>query len=252
MKKNLEQYTVNENSSIIMALERIDSNCAGFLVVIDNDERVLGVISDGDIRRGVIKGASNEDPISDIYTKNAKIVKITDGIESVAEIFKNQAIRFLPIVDDEGRLKNIITKNQLHTLLLLDLHADLEYEFDSLDTSVIDYEVFFRPWGFYKTTVLNDYYQAKVISVKPSEKLSLQSHEHREEHWIIVHGEGVVQVDDSLFDVTCGSSLFIPKGAKHRATNSSSTESLIIAEVQIGDYLGEDDIIRYEDIYGRA
>ena len=128
----------------------------------------------------------------------------------------------------------------------------MRFNFFSLDTSILDSEIYPRPWGFYKTTVLNEYYQAKVITVKPGGQLSLQSHSHREEHWIVVHGNGTVQLDQSVIAVSCGSSVFIPKGAKHRLTNTSLKETLIVTEVQIGDYLGEDDIVRYEDRYGRA
>ena len=81
--------------------------------------------------------------------------------------------------------------------------------------------------------------------------MSLQSHNHREEHWIEAHGNGTVQIEKSIINVSCGSSLFIPMGVKHRLTNTDKKENLIITEVQIGDYLGEDDIVRYEDIYGR-
>ena len=140
----------------------------------------------------------------------------------------------------------------MHALLLQNIHADLSYDFFSLDTGVIDHEIFQRPWGFYKTTVLNDFYQSKIISVKPGGQLSLQSHNRREEHWIVVHGTGTVQIDESVFNVTCGSSVFIPKGARHRLINTGTTETLVVTEVQIGDYLGEDDIVRYEDIYGRV
>ena len=88
--------------------------------------------------------------------------------------------------------------------------------------------------------------------MEPNKKLSLQSHNCREEYWIVVHGYGQVQIGDSIKNVECGSSLFIPKGCKHRLINLSKSESLIISEIQIGSYLGEDDIIRYEDEYGRV
>ena len=136
--------------------------------------------------------------------------------------------------------------------MLQDINADLSYHFDELDDNVVDYEIFQRPWGFYKTTILNDYFQSKVISVKPGQQLSLQSHNHREEHWIVAHGKGVVQIEKSEIKIESGSSLFIPKGAKHRLINTDTKDNLIITEVQIGDYLGEDDIVRYEDIYGRV
>ena len=83
-------------------------------------------------------------------------------------------------------------------------------------------------------------------------QLSLQSHNNREEHWIVIHGTGRVQLDDSFLSVICGSSVFIPKGCKHRVINTDDQTNLIITEVQIGDYLGEDDIVRYDDAYGRG
>ena len=195
---------------------------------------------------------SSSCPVREIYTRNAKVVGVDEGFNAVIGLFRNQSIKFLPIVDDDGRLVNIITKSQLHALMLQDIHADLTYDFFSIDTSILDTQIFQRPWGFYKTTVLNDYYQSKVLSVRPGGQLSLQSHSRREEHWVVVHGTGLVQLDESLVNVTCGSSVFIPKGARHRLINTDDAETLIINEVQIGDYLGEDDIIRYEDEYGRV
>lgn len=251
VNRDFTDFTVSEKTSIVDALIKIDNNKQGFLVVTDADRCVLGVLTDGDVRRAIIKGHLNDESISDIYTRNASTVRTSDGFEVITEMFKNQAIKFIPIVDDNYRLVNIITKNQMHALLLQDIHADYNYDFLSLDTSVVDHEIFQRPWGYYKTTILNDYFQGKIISVKPKAQLSLQSHNLREEYWIIVHGKGMVQLDASLFPVTCGSTVFIPKECKHRLTNTDEKENLIITEVQIGSYFGEDDIIRYEDIYGR-
>jgi mannose-1-phosphate guanylyltransferase/mannose-6-phosphate isomerase len=116
----------------------------------------------------------------------------------------------------------------------------------------LDYEIFERPWGFYKTTILNDFYQSKVLEIHPKCSISLQEHRQREEHWIVVNGEGNVQIGESILPVHGGSSLFIPKGCRHRMTNTSATENLIIIEVQRGQYFGEDDIIRFDDEYGRV
>ena len=252
MTEKLMGYVISEDEPLLAALKKIDANRQGFLVVADGRDVVLGVLTDGDIRRAFIRGWAASDSLKGVYTRKPRMARAREGFTQVAELFKDQKVKFLPIVDGQGRLVNIITKGQLHALLLRDIHADLSYDFLSLDTGVLDHEVFQRPWGFYKTTVLNDYYQAKVISIRPGGQLSLQSHRFREEHWIVVHGNGTVQVDGSLLEVRCGSSLFIPRGAKHRVTNTDQGESLIITEVQIGDYLGEDDIVRYEDKYGRA
>lgn len=248
----LKPFVINENITIIEALHKIDQNKKGFLIVVDKEGVVLGTLTDGDIRRAFIRGASVDKLIDDIYTKNFKYLLKSDGISKAIELFKSDAIKFLPVMDNENKLLNIITKRQMHAVLLQDIHADLNYDFLSLDEGIIDYEIYQRPWGFYKTTVMNDYFQSKVISVNPKSQLSLQSHNHREEHWIVAHGVGTVQLDSSVIEVRCGSSIFIPKGCKHRLTNTDDIEALIITEVQIGDYFGEDDIIRYEDLYGRV
>ena len=252
MRESLKPFTAGAGIVILQALEQIDSNRNGFLVVVDDADRALGTLTDGDIRRAFIRGASVDSGIADIYVKDFRSLRMEDGLPMAIEMFKSESIKFLPVLDGEGRLVNLLTKSQMHALLLQDIHADLTYDFMSLDAGIVDYEIFRRPWGFYKTTVMNDYFQSKVICVNPGGQLSLQSHNHREEHWIVAHGKGTVQLDQSVREVHCGSSVFIPKGCKHRITNTDDRETLIITEVQIGDYFGEDDIIRYEDLYGRA
>ena len=251
MNNSLAMYVIQEDATILNALKAINENTKGFLVVYNEANKVVGVLTDGDIRRAFIASATTNDSINDFVVRKFTSLNIKNDISDAIEIFKNKAIKFLPILNEDGELTNIITKNQLHALLLQDMHADINYDFTTLDDSVVDYEIFQRPWGFYKTTVLNDYFQSKVISVKTGQQLSLQSHNHREEHWIVAHGTGTVQIEKSIIKVSCGSSLFIPMGAKHRLTNTDEKENLIITEVQIGYYLGEDDIVRYEDIYGR-
>ena len=111
-------------------------------------------------------------------------------------------------------------------------------------------EIVNRPWGTYQTILRGDSYQVKRIVVYPNSKLSLQSHNHRSEHWIIVDGEGTVTLGEKQLTLTKDKSVYIPVQEKHRMTNLTN-KNIVFIEVQNGDYLGEDDIIRYEDIYGR-
>lgn len=108
-----------------------------------------------------------------------------------------------------------------------------------------------RPWGNYTTLQESNSFKIKRIEVKPNGKLSLQSHEHRSEHWVIVSGSAVVLNGDETLRLERNESTYIPIGNKHRLHNPTD-KLLVLIEVQCGDYLGEDDIIRYEDIYGRA
>lgn len=249
---NFEKYTITTDVSIMESLKKIDANKKGFLIVVDVNNKVIGTLTDGDIRRAFIHGKTTESRIEPVCTREFKSLKRIDGIGAAVDMFKSGGVKFLPIVNEDYTLFNIVTKSQMHTMLLQDVRADLGYDFESLDENLVDYEIFQRPWGFYKTTVMNAYFQSKVISVNPKSQLSLQSHNHREEHWIVAHGVGKVQLEQSILDIHCGSSIYIPKGCKHRVINTDEKESLIITEVQIGDYFGEDDIHRYEDIYGRV
>ncbi|MBS0211964.1 MAG: mannose-1-phosphate guanylyltransferase/mannose-6-phosphate isomerase [Proteobacteria bacterium] len=108
----------------------------------------------------------------------------------------------------------------------------------------------FRPWGSYDGIENGPGFQVKRIAVKPGASLSLQMHHHRAEHWIIVRGTARVTCDENVFDLHANQSTYIPLGSKHRLQNVGS-EALELIEVQSGDYLGEDDIVRFEDVYGR-
>ena len=108
-----------------------------------------------------------------------------------------------------------------------------------------------RPWGSYDSIDMAEGFQVKRIKVKPGARLSLQSHARRAEHWIVVRGTARVTRDNDVFELFANQSTYIPIGAKHRLENPGS-EMLELIEVQSGDYLGEDDIVRYEDVYGRG
>ena len=108
-----------------------------------------------------------------------------------------------------------------------------------------------RPWGTY--TVLQDAARFKIkrLEVKPGASLSLQMHHHRNEHWVVVSGTAQVVNGEATLTLQSNESTYIPAGNKHRLANPGK-ESLVIIEVQVGDYVGEDDIVRFEDRYGRV
>jgi len=109
----------------------------------------------------------------------------------------------------------------------------------------------YRPWGYYTGVTEGERWQVKRISVKPGASLSLQMHHHRAEHWVVVKGTAVVERDGSEQLVGENQSTYIPMGCKHRLSNPGRIPVELI-EVQSGEYLGEDDIVRFEDRYGRS
>ena len=109
----------------------------------------------------------------------------------------------------------------------------------------------YRPWGNYLTIAESDKWRVKIINVKPGERLSLQMHQHRSEHWIVVSGRAEIEIDERKFYLIKNESTYIPLKGKHRLSNPDESP-LSIIEIQSGAYLGEDDIKRFEDDYGRS
>jgi mannose-1-phosphate guanylyltransferase/mannose-6-phosphate isomerase len=136
------------------------------------------------------------------------------------------------------------SKSQDVKLVVEELKASVDAELTEMPATV------HRPWGTYATLKPEDGYRVKRITVAPGQKLSLQYHHKRAEHWVVTQGKAIVQIGDDEFETGAGEYRYIPLGEKHRLTNIGDSE-LVLVEVQVGSYLGEDDIVRVEDIYGR-
>lgn len=111
-------------------------------------------------------------------------------------------------------------------------------------------KIYSRPWGTYQTLALGDGYQVKTVTVNPNGCLSLQKHYKRAEHWVVVEGTPTITIADLKKTYQINDKVYIPVETLHRIENTTSLPAKII-EIQIGSYLGEDDIVRVEDIYGR-
>ena len=153
-------------------------------------------------------------------------------------------------------IKNIILIETLDAILVADKNKSQEISeiVRMLDLKNIneanEHNKTYRPWGNYQSLVKDKKWQVKLINVKSGQKLSLQKHKYRSEHWVIVNGKATVQIDNKFLTLRENQSTYIPKGIKHRLSNETKKD-LIIIEVQSGSYIGEDDIIRFEDNYGR-
>ena len=112
-------------------------------------------------------------------------------------------------------------------------------------------KIYSRPWGTYQTLALEEGFQIKILTVNPGGRLSLQRHFKRAEHWVVVKGTAKVQIDNNEIILGENESRFIPLGIKHRLINPGKIP-LVLIEVQSGAYLGEDNITRFEDNYGRT
>jgi mannose-6-phosphate isomerase-like protein (cupin superfamily) len=108
-----------------------------------------------------------------------------------------------------------------------------------------------KPWGGYQVIGSGRGFQVKLISVEPGQRLSLQRHTQRSEQWTVALGVAEALIDDDVMEITVGGTAFVDVGASHRISNNGN-ETLVIVEVQFGEYLGEDDIERLEDDYGRV
>jgi mannose-1-phosphate guanylyltransferase/mannose-6-phosphate isomerase len=154
-------------------------------------------------------------------------------------------------------LKNVMAVAMNDAVLIADMSRaqDVKKAVDALkakgSTQATTFPKDHRPWGWFESLAIGDRFQVKRIHVHPGAALSLQSHHHRAEHWIVVTGTAEVTIDDKVQLVTENQSVYIPLGAVHRMRNPGKVPMVLI-EVQTGAYFGEDDIIRYEDVYARG
>lgn len=185
----------------------------------------------GVVARGSVTALDCRDSYLHAYDAATQLVGL--GLDGVIAVAMRDAV----LVADKSRAQDV--KSVVATL-----RAEGVAQAD-------DYPRFHRPWGWYETLCLDTRFQVKRIMVKPGGVLSLQSHHHRSEHWIVVAGTAEVTVGEEVKLVTENESVYIPLGAVHRMANPGKLPMYLI-EVQTGAYLGEDDIVRYEDIYDRA
>lgn len=153
-------------------------------------------------------------------------------------------------------LKDVVVVETTDAILVADKNqaADIKEIVNALKKNgreeIEAHRVVYRPWGSYETLIEGTHFKVKHITVKPKASLSLQLHHHRSEHWVVVSGTAQVTCDENVFDLQQNQSTYIPAFTKHRLYNPGE-ELLEIVEVQSGTYLGEDDIVRFEDQYGR-
>lgn len=154
-------------------------------------------------------------------------------------------------------LEDLLIVDTPDALLVADKNRDQEVKhiYENLKSdnheTYRDHRTVFRPWGFYTVLKRGPRFQIKHLEVKPGASLSLQLHRHRSEHWIVVSGMAEVTRGEDFYYVNTNESTFIRAGIKHRVANNGRIP-LIMIEVQSGDYLGEDDLVRFDDIYGRV
>jgi len=186
-----------------------------------------------DSQGNVIKGDVITQDTTNTYINAENHMVATIGVDNLI-IIDTADVTFIATKDKAQEVKGIVKS----------LQASGRYE-TSKNRKV------YRPWGWYDSIESGRYFQVKRLYVNPGAKLSLQMHHKRAEHWVVVNGTATVTIGDQIFTLSKGESTFIALGVTHSLENKIG-EPLEIIEVQSGSYLGEDDIIRFEDIYGRT
>lgn len=193
----------------------------------------LWEVSDKDTSGNVVQGDVLLESVSNSYVRSESRLVAGLGVENLVVVETADAV----LVADKSRVQDIKT-----------LVSELKQQ---QRTELQNHTRVYRPWGSYESIVSQPRFQAKRIVVKPGSSLSLQLHHHRAEHWVVVKGCGQVTRGEEVFQLNEDESTYIPIGTKHRLENPGVIP-LEIIEVQTGSYLGEDDIVRFDDVYGRA
>ena len=181
----------------------------------------------------LIQGKVITDKVKDCYLRSEKRLIVGIGLNDLIVVETNDAI-LIANKNDSQKVKDVVKKLKTSNIIEGQQHSKV-----------------FRPWGHYLSVVEGSRWQVKLIEVKSGETLSLQMHHHRSEHWVVVSGTAQVELDGKVKILAENESIYIPLGYKHRLTNPGKIP-LTLIEVQSGSYVGEDDIVRFEDKYGRS
>lgn len=220
-------YAIMEKSDKIALVElQSDWNDLGSWQSIFN-------VKEKDENGNVLTGKVVVDNVKNSFIYSQKEVVAVSSLENIILVETEDAIMACKL-DESQNVKKLYEKLKAKESDTIKLHKTV-----------------FRPWGYYTCMNSGDGYLTKTICVMPKHKLSVQSHNHRSEHWVVLEGTALVLKDGKEYNVYAGDSIDIPLGAKHSLQNPYDKELKII-EIQKGDYISEDDIIRYEDCYGRV
>ena len=234
---NYGVYECMESISVDYAIMEKSDKVA--LVKLQSDWNDLGSwqsiynVKDKDENGNVIIGKVVTDNVKNSLIYSQKEIVAVSGLEDVIIVETEDAIMACKM-DESQSVKKLYEKLKAGASDTTKLHKTV-----------------FRPWGYYTCLNSGEGYLTKTICVLPHQKLSVQSHNHRSEHWVVLEGTALVLRDGEKYTVNAGDSIDIPLKSKHSLQNPYDVELKII-EVQKGDYISEDDIIRYEDCYGRV
>ncbi|MBB3047480.1 mannose-1-phosphate guanylyltransferase/mannose-6-phosphate isomerase [Litorivivens lipolytica] len=190
-------------------------------------------VADKDEQNNYLHGDVLVEDVKNSYLRSQDRLLAAVGVDNLVIVETPDAV----MVADKNRVQDV-------KAIVSKLKAD------GRDEAKFQHRVY-RPWGSYESLVVGDLFQVKRIIVKPGERLSLQMHHHRAEHWIVVKGTAEVVRGEETMILSEDQSTYIPLGTKHRLSNPGVIP-LELIEVQTGSYLGEDDIVRFEDVYGRS
>jgi len=219
-------YAVMEHTkkAIVMPLDANWSDIGSWEALMDSKVK--------DQNGNVVEGDVIFDNVHNTYAYSENRLVTAIGISDLIIVDTKDAL-LVTSKEDSQNIKNIVKKLKEYGRPEAENHCKV-----------------FRPWGYYDSIDVGNGFQAKRISVKPGAKLSLQKHQHRAEHWVVVSGIAKITCGSKIFKLEKNQSTYIPKGEIHRLENEESIE-LEIIEIQTGNYLGEDDIIRLDDEYQR-
>ena len=237
IRPNAESFAMSPSDSIDYAV--MEQTTEGAVVSLDCDWSDIGAWSSlweagsKDESGNVIEGDVVIDNTSNCYIRSQSRLVTTTGVKDLVVVETSDAV----MVADRHSVQDV--KNLVNALK------------SATRSEAYTHHRTFRPWGSYESLIVGERFQVKRIVVNPGQRLSLQMHHHRAEHWVVVRGTAEVVNGDETMLLTEDQSTYIPIGAKHRLSNPGKYP-LELIEVQSGSYLGEDDIVRFEDVYGRS
>lgn len=245
-------FCLDVSCTLRQAMALLGDTPQGARVLVDGAGELLAVLDFRRLNEAVLALGDLDATLRQAQFPQPPFIRLDDPAEAAGRVFAETREPLLPVCDSSLRVVNVVFREGFYQWLSEDMPWDPCMDFSKLCEKGARQDPVFRPWGSYRVLLRNGFTQAKVLVLRPGQELSLQKHALRDEHWIVVHGEGVFRLDDRFCRVEKGFSVDILRTAVHWLCNTSKTQDLVLVEVQTGDYFGEDDIVRLADRYRRA
>ena len=243
MTECISRICVESDCALSGLLEVFERESRRYALVVNGQRRLIGIVTEGDVRRYLIAGGRLSSKVSVVMTTNFVSVSAPADRGLVKEAFDASEVDILPVVNSSGQPLALVSREDFWGSIV---SGDSQRITEGYVSPIVPFSVVTRKWGYFFSIHKSDVCHSKILYLAPRASISLQYHHQREEHWVIISGRAEIICGDERIKAGPGDYIKIDVGVVHKLINSGEDE-LMVHELQLGSYFGDDDIVRLSE-----